>query len=119
MVSGNRWDGVRVKELLLSAWRHALALGRCSLWGAESEQAGHRPFLRQLTVSLERDDLDGGWVAECLELPGCVAQGETLDEAISNIIDAIAAVITVRMEQQINLEPMTDTDNRRRLALTV
>lgn len=105
-------------QLLLSAWRHALALGR-SLWGIESEPTG-RSFPRHLTVTLERDDLDGGWVAECLELPGCVAQGETENEALSNIIDAIGSVITVRMEQQIDsVQSVTDADNRRRLDLTV
>jgi len=30
-----------------------------------------------------------GYVAEVPELPGCVSQGKTLDEAVENIKDAI------------------------------
>ncbi|MBN2081067.1 type II toxin-antitoxin system HicB family antitoxin [bacterium] len=38
-------------------------------------------------------DETGYWVAECPSLPGCVSQGETRDEAIYNIKDAIAEYI--------------------------
>jgi predicted RNase H-like HicB family nuclease len=54
-----------------------------------------------LTVRVGPDSLDGGWVAECPELPGCFSQGETRDEALSNISDAIAGVISLRTEQQL------------------
>ncbi|MEL6462226.1 MAG: type II toxin-antitoxin system HicB family antitoxin [Cyanobacteria bacterium J06621_15] len=30
-----------------------------------------------------------GYVAEVPELPGCVSQGKTLDEAVENVKDAI------------------------------
>jgi predicted RNase H-like HicB family nuclease len=36
---------------------------------------------------------DGYWVAECPSLPGCISQGETHDEAIANIKEAIALYI--------------------------
>jgi predicted RNase H-like HicB family nuclease len=32
---------------------------------------------------------DGYWVAECPSLPGCVSQGRTKAEAISNVREAI------------------------------
>ncbi len=32
---------------------------------------------------------DGYWVAECPSLPGCVSQGQTKAEAITNIKEAI------------------------------
>ncbi len=35
------------------------------------------------------DHEDGGWVAEVPSLPGCVSQGETREEAIRNIREAI------------------------------
>jgi predicted RNase H-like HicB family nuclease len=105
---------------LVSAWRRMVTLVRHSLQTFESERADRRPIPRRLTVVLERDDLDGGWVAECLELPGCVAQGETEKEAVSNIVDAIGAVITVRMEQQLDsASSVTVSGNTRRLALIV
>lgn len=34
-------------------------------------------------------DEDGLWVAECPSLPGCVSQGMTKEEAITNIREAI------------------------------
>jgi predicted RNase H-like HicB family nuclease len=36
---------------------------------------------------------DGFWVAECPSLPGCISQGKTRDEAISNIKEAIQGYI--------------------------
>ncbi len=36
---------------------------------------------------------DGYWVAECPSLPGCISQGETKEEAIANIKDAIVGYI--------------------------
>ena len=38
---------------------------------------------------------DGFWVAECPSLPGCISQGETRAEAISNIREAIALYLDV------------------------
>jgi predicted RNase H-like HicB family nuclease len=35
-------------------------------------------------------DEDGNWIAEVPSLPGCVSQGDTRDEAIANIREAIA-----------------------------
>ena len=43
-------------------------------------------------VVIEPDE-DGGFVAECLTLPGCVSQGKTRDEALTNIKDAIAGYL--------------------------
>ena len=36
---------------------------------------------------------DGYWVAECPSLPGCISQGKTKEEAITNIKEAIKAYI--------------------------
>ena len=38
-------------------------------------------------------DEDGYWIAECPSLPGGISQGETKEEAIENITDAIRAYI--------------------------
>ena len=38
---------------------------------------------------------DGYWVAECPSLPGCVSQGETKQDAIVNIKEAIDLYISV------------------------
>jgi predicted RNase H-like HicB family nuclease len=36
---------------------------------------------------------DGFWVAECPSLPGCMSQGETRQDAIVNIREAIGAYV--------------------------
>jgi predicted RNase H-like HicB family nuclease len=36
---------------------------------------------------------DGYWVAECPSLPGCISQGESREEAITNIKEAIEGYV--------------------------
>ncbi len=40
-------------------------------------------------VFVEEDKEDGGYVIECPALPGCASQGDTVDEAVENIKEAI------------------------------
>jgi predicted RNase H-like HicB family nuclease len=58
------------------------------------------PETLHLTVRVEPDELDGGFVAECVDLPGCMSQGETEEEALENLADAISAVLAVQMQDQ-------------------
>ncbi len=41
---------------------------------------------------------DGYWVAECPSLPGCVSQGETKQQALSNIKEAIQGYVAALEE---------------------
>lgn len=41
---------------------------------------------------------DGFWVAECPDLPGCLSQGETKEEAMLNIREAVDLYIEVLKE---------------------
>ena len=52
----------------------------------------------KMTVTIDRDE-DGIWVAECPSIPGCVSQGDTKDEALSNIREAIELCLEVRAEK--------------------
>ncbi len=36
---------------------------------------------------------DGYWVAECPSLPGCISQGKTKQEAVTNLKEAIKGYI--------------------------
>lgn len=49
-------------------------------------------------VSIDRDE-DGMYVAECSAIPGCVSQGKTEQEALSNITEAIKECLEVRAER--------------------
>lgn len=53
-------------------------------------------------VTVDRDE-DGVWVAECPAIPGCVSQGETREEALANIREAIALCLEVRAERGLPL----------------
>ncbi len=53
-------------------------------------------------VTIERDE-DGVWIAECPSIPGCVSQGETKNEAIENVKDAIKVCLEVRAEKGLPL----------------
>jgi predicted RNase H-like HicB family nuclease len=44
---------------------------------------------------------DGFWIAECPSLPGCIAQGETREKAITDIRVAIDDYIAVLQEDGI------------------
>ena len=52
--------------------------------------------MRQVIIYPDRED--GGWVAEVPSLPGCVSQGETREEALRNVRDAIDGWIAVAIE---------------------
>ena len=52
----------------------------------------------KLTVTIDRDE-DGMWVAECPSIPGCVSQGDTKEQALANIREAIELCIEVRAEK--------------------
>jgi predicted RNase H-like HicB family nuclease len=43
-------------------------------------------------------DEDGGFVAEAPELPGCVSQGDTMEELLTNMADAVQSCIEARRE---------------------
>ncbi len=50
-------------------------------------------------IEVMEDELDGGFVVQCLNLPGCMSQGETLEEAFDNIGEAIGGVLAARSER--------------------
>ena len=51
----------------------------------------------KFTVTVERDE-DGLYVASVPLLPGCYTQGESYEEALNNIKDAIKLHIEARQE---------------------
>lgn len=56
----------------------------------------------QFVITVDRDE-DGAWIAECPSIPGCVSQGQTKDEAIANIHEAIQLCLEVRAEKGLPL----------------
>ena len=58
--------------------------------------------MRQVLISPGED---GYWVAECPSLPGCISQGKTRDEAISNIKEAIRGYIKALEQDGLPVPP--------------
>jgi predicted RNase H-like HicB family nuclease len=56
----------------------------------------------QFMVTIDRDE-DGVWVVECPAIPGCVSQGQTKEEALANIKEAIQLCLEVRAERGLPL----------------
>lgn len=57
-------------------------------------------------VTMERDET-GMFVVECPSIPGCVSQGNTEEEAVSNIREAIRDCLEVRAEHGMPLSVRT------------
>ncbi len=56
----------------------------------------------KFNVTIDRDE-DGMWIVECPSIPGCVSQGETKEDALANVKEAIAMCLEVRAEMGLPL----------------
>ncbi len=52
-------------------------------------------------VVLEEDEEVGGFVVSCPSLPGCFSQGDSIEEALENIKEAIQACLESLAEDEI------------------
>ncbi len=65
----------------------------------------------KLHIILRPDEIDGGFIAECPEIPGCLSEGATEDEAMANIREAIALCLEIRKEKGMPLTvPMRELE---------
>lgn len=55
------------------------------------------PYTIELTPDRDEDGAEG-FVASVKELPGCVSQGETAEEAVANVRDAMEGWLSVALE---------------------
>lgn len=61
----------------------------------------------KLLINVEPDEVDGGFVAETPDVPGAMAQGDSEQEAVENLGDALAAIVQAKMDEQFRA---TDSD---------
>ena len=52
----------------------------------------------RFTIKLEESE-EGGYTAQCLEIPAAISEGDTKEEALENIKEAIQLVPEVTREQ--------------------
>lgn len=60
-------------------------------------------------VLLEPDEEVGGYVVSCPALPGCYTQGDTVDEALENIKEAILLCLEDLQAQNQPIPDMSKT----------
>jgi predicted RNase H-like HicB family nuclease len=63
-------------------------------------------LLKQPSLQILIWEEDGTYIAKCLDIPGCVSEGATRDEALANIHDAIRLCLSVISED--HAEPTGD-----------
>jgi predicted RNase H-like HicB family nuclease len=51
-------------------------------------------------IVVEPDEIDGGFVAECLEVPGAMSQGETKEEALKGLVEVLQEVSPPRQKDR-------------------
>src|SRR5205085_756577 len=65
--------------------------------------------LKQSYTRMVRPAEEGGFIAEMLEFPGCVTQGETVEDAYANLEDAARGWLEAVIEMGQNVpEPASD-----------
>jgi len=58
----------------------------------------------ELKIIIKEDIEDGGFNVSCPALPGCHSQGETIEEAIRNIKDAIQGCVAALNDRAKSIE---------------
>lgn len=56
----------------------------------------------EYTVIIEKDPESGWFVGKCVQLPEAMSQGETLDELLDNMKDAISLVLEYNKEKAVH-----------------
>ena len=66
--------------------------------------------MRTFTAILHHGEPDeGGYWATCLEVPGANGQGETRDECLDNLKDAIQLLLDTEREDVFRIDPKAET----------
>ena len=55
--------------------------------------SAEKPVMRKYTIILEPDSEEGGYIVMVPALPGCITQGETIEQCIQRAREAIAGYI--------------------------
>jgi predicted RNase H-like HicB family nuclease len=80
-------------------------------WVGEADDGGTVLASRvAFRILVEPDAIDGGFIAECPNLPGCMSQGDTPQKALENLVEAIAGVLEVRMQRNLRDDLVSDLE---------
>jgi predicted RNase H-like HicB family nuclease len=66
--------------------------------------------MKQFTAIVHRgESAEGGFWATCLEVPGANGQGETKEECLGNLKEAIQLLLDTEREEVFRLDPQAET----------
>ena len=66
--------------------------------------------MKQFTAVIHRGEADeGGFWATCLEVPGANGQGETKEECLQSLREAIRLMLESEREEVFRLDPQAET----------
>ena len=66
--------------------------------------------MRQFTAIIHHGEPEeGGFWATCLEVPGANGQGETREECLQNLSEAIRLILETEREEAFRLDPLAET----------
>ncbi len=57
---------------------------------------------RTFHILIEKDE-DGGFIGKAVELKGCISQGDTLDDLMKNMKEAIELCLEVEREEKVSI----------------
>ena len=104
--------------MVQTAWHRFLAAFRRATHSFETERTETSSCF-EFTIDVRPDELDGGFVAEVISMPGVMSEGETREEAIDNVIEAWAEVVATRLAQQSRERPADATTGTETVRLAV
>ncbi|MDP9284710.1 MAG: type II toxin-antitoxin system HicB family antitoxin [Actinomycetota bacterium] len=65
-----------------------------------------------ISIVHDRDDEgNDGFVAEVQDLPGCISQGATIEEAAANVHDAMVSWLSIALEDRVEIPEPRDRDS--------
>lgn len=66
--------------------------------------------MKKLTAIVHRGEPnEGGFWATCLEVPGANGQGDTKEECLQNLGDAVRLMLETEREEALRLDPEAET----------
>ena len=66
--------------------------------------------MKQFTAIVHKGEpQEGGFWATCLEVPGANGQGETKEECLGNLKEAIRLLLETEREEVFRLDPLAET----------
>ncbi len=74
--------------------------------------------MMKFNIAIEKDE-EGRYVVECTDLPGCLSEGESLEEAIENITEAITGCLRSRLKEAGEKLEVPSFDGRLNISLEI